>query len=56
MTTTIPNPKHGVKNVVVDEVYVGVDSLTLQYGLSITASYNHTGQIRLIKKMQKTEK
>ena len=56
MTTTRPKLKRGVTNVIIDKLYVGWASLTLQYILRITPSYRYTGQIRLSKMMQVIEK
>ena len=51
MTTTRPNHKREGTNIIIDKVYVVGDSLTLQYALCITPSYQHTGQIWLSKMM-----
>ena len=56
MSTTRTNPKQGGENVTIDEIYLGGDSLTLQYVLSITPSYCHTMQISLSNMIQEREK
>ena len=52
MTTTRPNPKREGKIVIINKVFLGVDSLMLQYALNITPPYRHTRQIHLSKMMQ----
>ena len=55
MTTTRPNPKLEVTNIIINKVYMWVDPLTLQYNLNITPSYRHTRQIHFSKMMQEIE-
>ena len=56
MTTNRPNPKCGGMNVIIGEVCVEGDSLTLHYGLGITPPYHHNGQIRSSKMIPETLK
>ena len=56
MTSTMPNPKYGVTNVIIDGFYVGGAYLILRYDLSMTPSYLHTRNMHLSKMVQETKK
>ena len=56
MINTRPNPKHWGTNVIIYEVYVGGDYLTIQYALNITPSCHHNVQMRPIEMIKETEK
>ena len=56
MNTTKSKPKNGVTNVIIDKVYVVGPSITLQFSLTITHYYRHTGKILLSKLTKETKK